>query len=95
MSNQPLSELTPKARQTRQHILDTALEMFAEQGYESTTMRDIARQAGCSLGLAYRYYARKEELVLGLYLEMSAETAAGQNTTAMHNVSRQRDLEGV
>jgi AcrR family transcriptional regulator len=76
MSDQPASELTPKARQTRQHILDTALELFAEQGYESTTMREIARRAGCSLGLAYRYYARKEELVLGLYLEMSAETCA-------------------
>ncbi len=78
MSDQ--AELTPKARQTRQHILDTALELFAAQGYESTTMRDIANQAGCSLGLAYRYYARKEELVLGLYLEMSAETSAQIDT---------------
>jgi AcrR family transcriptional regulator len=58
---------TPKAIQTRQRILDTALGLFAAQGYEQTTMRDIAVAAGCSLGLAYRYFASKEDLVLELY----------------------------
>jgi AcrR family transcriptional regulator len=60
-------KLTPKAVQTRQRILDAALDLFAAHGYEETTMRDIAAAAGCSLGLTYRYFASKEDLVLELY----------------------------
>lgn len=61
------AKLTPKAVLTRQRILDTALQLFAAHGYEETTMRDIATAAGCSLGLTYRYFASKEDLVLELY----------------------------
>lgn len=60
-------KLTPKAVLTRQRILDTALHLFATKGYDQTTMRDIAAAADCSLGLAYRYFASKEDLVLELY----------------------------
>jgi AcrR family transcriptional regulator len=68
-------ELTPKARQTREHILTTALALFAEKGYASTTMRDIASKAGCSLGLAYRYFGAKEDLVLAMYARCAAQLA--------------------
>ncbi len=60
-------KLTKKATLTRQHILDTALQLFATKGYDRTTMRDIAAAAECSLGLTYRYFASKEDLVLELY----------------------------
>ena len=65
--------LTPKAASTRQRILDTALRLFATKGYEKTSMRDIAATAGCSLGLAYRYFASKEDMVLELYLWLVAQ----------------------
>lgn len=74
MDNQ-ISELTLKAQHTRQHILETALSLFVTQGYEATTMRDIADAADCSLGLTYRYFARKEELVLAVYRQMASETS--------------------
>ena len=61
---------TQKAILTRQRILATALGLFATRGYEKTTMREIASEAGCSLGLAYRYFASKEELVLELYRKL-------------------------
>jgi AcrR family transcriptional regulator len=66
-SSMPI-RLTPKAILTRQRILDTALRLFATSGYDGTSMRDIAAAAGCSLGLAYRYFASKEDMVLELYL---------------------------
>ena len=69
-------DLTPKAQQTRQHILDTALRLFQAQGYEKTTMREIAAAADCSLGLAYRYFDSKEAFVLALYQQMTAITVA-------------------
>lgn len=66
---------TAKAERTRQHILETALRLFTEKGYEETTMRDIAAEADCSIGLAYRYFDKKESLVLELYAQMAEETA--------------------
>ena len=66
-------ELTPKALQTREHILTAALDLFAEKGYAATTMRDIAARAGCSLGLTYRYFGAKEDLVLALYARCAGE----------------------
>jgi len=62
-----------KSQQTREHILETALRLFAEKGYTETTMRDIAGAADCSLGLAYRYFARKEEFILALYERLTDE----------------------
>lgn len=67
---QQLTRITQKAVLTRQHILDTALNLFTTRGYEKTTMRQIAAEADCSLGLAYRYFASKEELVLELYRKL-------------------------
>lgn len=62
-----------KAQRTREHILETALGLFAHKGYAETTMRDIAAAANCSLGLAYRYFACKEEMVLALYERLTRE----------------------
>ena len=41
---------TKKGEQTKAHILETALTMFRERGYEGTTMRAVATEAGVSLG---------------------------------------------
>ncbi len=68
------SGLTPKAERTRERILETALGLFAEKGYEATTMRDVAGEAGTSLGLAYRYFASKEEFALALYRRLAEES---------------------
>ena len=66
--------LTPKALRTREWILEAALGLFAEKGYEATTMRGVAREAGASLGLAYRYFASKEEFALALYMRLAEES---------------------
>jgi AcrR family transcriptional regulator len=69
------TQLTPKGERTREHILDTAIGLFIEKGYENTTMREIAAAADCSLGLTYRYFARKEDLILALYWRTADEQA--------------------
>jgi len=61
---------TPKANETRRRIYEAALEMFREKGFEQTTMRDIARQAGVALGAAYYYFDSKDAIVLAFYQEM-------------------------
>ncbi len=59
--------LTPKALETRQRILDSALDLFREQGFEGTTMRGIATAARTSLGNVYYYFRSKEHLIQGFY----------------------------
>lgn len=68
--------LTKKGEATRQKLLDTAIELFATQGYDKTTMRGVAKAAGVSTGLAYRYFEGKEALVAGLYSTLADEFVA-------------------
>jgi len=58
---------TNKGEQTRALILETALEIFRERGYEETTMRALAERAGVSLGNAYHYFRSKEQLIQAFY----------------------------
>ena len=58
---------TQKGDQTKALILETALEMFQERGYEQTTMRAIAEKANLSLGNAYYYFHSKEYLIQAFY----------------------------
>ncbi|MGW6283975.1 TetR family transcriptional regulator [Streptomyces sp. NPDC055107] len=65
-----------KSEQTRTLILETALRLFAERGYDRTTMRAIAQEAGVSVGNAYYYFSSKEHLVQGFYDRIAGEHAA-------------------
>lgn len=60
-----------KGERTKQALLDTAEKLFAERGYEATTMRAIATEAGVSTGLAYRYFDGKPAIVSALYAQMA------------------------
>jgi AcrR family transcriptional regulator len=65
-----------KGDQTKALILDTALEMFRERGYEQTTMRAIAKKAGVSLGNAYYYFSSKEFLIQAFYQRLHEDHLA-------------------
>ncbi|HET7105796.1 MAG TPA: TetR/AcrR family transcriptional regulator [Candidatus Acidoferrum sp.] len=62
-----------KAELTRERILQSALILFRTNGYENTTLRQIAAESGSSLGLAYRYFGGKEEFVLAFYETLAVE----------------------
>ena len=62
-----------KSDDTRQRILDAALELFRRDGFDAATMRDIARQAGVATGAAYYYYPSKDAIVMDFYRRSSAE----------------------
>jgi AcrR family transcriptional regulator len=67
---------TPQGHEMRQRLYGIAVRMIGEHGYESTTLRDVAREAGVSVGLLYKYFPSKRSVVLALYDELSAEYAA-------------------
>ena len=64
------------SEETRRQILDTALALFRERGFEQTTMRDIAAGVGVSLGAAYYYFKSKEAIVGAYYDYVQYEHAA-------------------
>ena len=67
-------------RQTRQTILDAALELFAEKGYFGTSLRDIAAVVGVRESALYNYFKGKEALFSALIdaaHEHKAEQLAG------------------
>ena len=66
---------TPQGAAARARLYSIAMRLIAERGYEATTLRDIAREAGVSVGLLYRYFPNKQAVVLALYDELSADYA--------------------
>jgi AcrR family transcriptional regulator len=64
---------TRKSDETRTRILETALDLFRERGFEATTMRDIARESGVALGATYYHFESKEAIVLAFYELAKAE----------------------
>jgi AcrR family transcriptional regulator len=59
----------PATTARRQDILDAALRCFAEKGFGATTMADIRRASGASIGSIYHHFAGKEQLAAALYVE--------------------------
>lgn len=65
---------TAKAHQTRLRILNTALDLFRERGFDETTMRDIATSASVATGAAYYYFRSKDDLAMAFYMRMADES---------------------
>ena len=63
----------PDSEATRRAILETAMTLFRQRGFERTPMRDIANTAGLSLGAAYYYFDSKEAIVGAYYDFVQAE----------------------
>lgn len=73
MQKKPRSVKAPDER--RQELLDTAMRLFVERGFSATSMRDIARAANVTPGLAYHYFDSKQKLfseALAAYAERCA-----------------------
>jgi AcrR family transcriptional regulator len=57
---------TRQADARRDELLTVALRLFAERGFDRTTVADIARATDTAHGLVYHYFASKEELLLAV-----------------------------
>jgi len=69
--------------QRQTELLEAAIEVFAQRGYQATTMDDIAERAGVSKGMLYIYFKNKEALfgaVFRWYGQMISQTMLGAIT---------------
>ena len=69
----PDTKTTAKAEETGLRILEAALALFRQDGFDAATMRDIAGKAGVATGAAYYYYPSKDAIVMDFYLRSQAE----------------------
>ncbi len=65
-----------EAERTRQRILKAALDLFVAQGYERTTVEDVARRIRLTKGAVYWHFKSKPDLLAALVADMSARQAA-------------------
>ena len=59
----------PSPADKRRQILDAAVRVFAQQGFHTCRVSDIADEAGVAYGLVYHYFSSKEEILDTLFLE--------------------------
>jgi AcrR family transcriptional regulator len=64
---------TDKGEQTRRQIFESALELFREQGFDSTTMQEVAKRAAVVKSAAYYYFPSKEAIIQAYYETVQAE----------------------
>jgi AcrR family transcriptional regulator len=62
----------PGEPDTRERILDVALELFVEQGYDNTSLREIAERMGFSKAALYYHFPSKEAILFSLHLRLHA-----------------------
>jgi TetR/AcrR family transcriptional regulator, cholesterol catabolism regulator len=73
-------------------VLNAAVELFASRGFDATSVRDIAAQAGVQPASVYYYYPSKEALLIAI-VDRAADMVAQQITAAVTSADPWRRLE--
>jgi len=66
-----IEALTPNQAARRQRVIDAAMKLAADGGYDAVQMRDVASEAGVALGTIYRYFASKDHLLAACQVEFA------------------------
>ena len=78
MSPKTPEQLTQIRRTSKEKIVLAALELFAKKGYASSSISQIAKQAGVAKGLIYNYFKSKEELLEAI-IDLAIEQGGSLN----------------
>ena len=85
--------ISKEPAERKQEIIDTAMRLFYEKGYEKTSISDIAKAMNVAQGLFYRYFPSKEVL-FDTAVEQYAQLQADQ-MTAFLKTSQQKKAANV
>ena len=84
-----------KSEATRARILDSALGIFRERGFEKSTMREIAAAAGVAVGAAYYYFDSKDAIVMAFYQRAQQEMAPSLDAIVSEEKTLEARLRGI
>ncbi|MEF2232261.1 MAG: TetR/AcrR family transcriptional regulator, partial [Pseudodesulfovibrio sp.] len=75
MSNEKATRTPRQARsiEKRRRLMDAAMRLFDRDGFEGTTAKAVAREAGVSIGTFYAYFSDKKELLMDILAEHTGE----------------------
>jgi AcrR family transcriptional regulator len=79
----------------RQEILDAALRSFNEKGVAATTVDDVRRLSGASVGSLYHHFGGKDELAEELYLEILRDYQRGFLAVLGRERDAERGIKGI
>jgi AcrR family transcriptional regulator len=79
----------------RQEILDAALRGFNEKGVAATTVDDVRRLSGASVGSLYHYFGGKDEMAQELYLEILRDYHRGFLAVLRRERDPERGIKGL
>jgi AcrR family transcriptional regulator len=65
-----------RADETREKLLDAALQLFSERGWRNTPTAEISRRAGVATGTLFNHFPSKDNLVKELFLSIKADQSA-------------------
>src|ERR1039457_3413898 len=88
MAQGTMSEAAARGTDTRARIQQVAVELFAEQGYEKTSLREIAERLAVTKAALYYHFKSKEDIVASLVedyfgqIDALIEWGSGQPRTA-------------
>lgn len=84
-----------KMQDRRDSILAAAREAFAQRGFEGTSIADIARRAGVSDGLVYRYFQNKRDLLNAVLTAFYERTMVDLEAIAARAAPFEQRLRGL
>src|SRR5690606_11920468 len=85
----------PRARRTRQKILDTALDLIIDHGESGVTITDICDAVGISRTTMYRHFAGMDDIIRGVYLNVRERFAEGLEAAIARNPDKRQRLDVV
>jgi AcrR family transcriptional regulator len=60
----------PEAVSTRERVLDVALDLFTEKGFDRTSLREIAEKLGVTKAALYYHFASKDDILMALHMRL-------------------------
>jgi len=82
-------------KEVRQSIITTAVDLFSEQGFDATTMKQIARKVGIGDATIYKYFSNKDKLVFAYFqstAEQSIEEFLNEEELEFHSLQEKLQL---
>lgn len=86
-SNPAPAVLTRSQHARRTRVIDAAIELAHEGGYDAVQMRDVSARAGVALGTVYRYFSSKDHLLSAALLEWTSRLDAGPLARALSSTA--------
>jgi TetR/AcrR family transcriptional regulator, fatty acid metabolism regulator protein len=90
-----LTERSTGGEDKRRLILDAAVRVFAEKGYHTSRVGDIAEEAGVAHGLLYHYFRSKEELLETIFRETWRDVLAAVRAVEETDETARERLAGI